>query len=177
MKHARLIKTSIFALGVASASVMAATQGALGPTSTGDLIISLDIDPLVRVSNLGDIALGNFNGGAGDLTGADSFCVYRNGAGNYNINMTGSGTANAFTLTDSGANTLPYSVDFVNGSATAMTTGASLTGQTGANTTSDTCGGGANDNVSVNVTVANADLASAPAGTYSGTLTIVVAPE
>ncbi|TQV89035.1 hypothetical protein [Aliikangiella coralliicola] len=175
MKYARLVKASIFALGVASTSAMAATQGTLGATSTGDLIISLDIDNLVRVSNLNDINLGNFNGGAGDLSGSDTFCVYRNGAGNYNINMSGSGAANAYTLA-SGANTLPYAVEFVNGATTtAMATGTALTGQTGANTTSDTCGGA--DNVSLNVTVANGDLAAAPAGTYTGTLTIVVAPE
>ncbi len=175
MKYARLIKTSVIAFGLASSAAMGVTQGLLGPTSTGDLIITLDIDDLVRINNLNDINLGTFGGGAGNLTGSDAFCVYRNGAGNYNINMTGSGTASAFTLA-SGGNTVPYSVDFVNGATTtAMATGTALTGQTGANTTSETCGGA--DNVSINVAVANADLVAAPAGTYTGTLTMVVAPE
>ena len=173
MKYSRLVKTTLFALGVASSSVMAATQGTLGTTSTGTLDITLDIDNLMRVSNLDDINLGTY-AGAGNLTGSDSFCVYRNGAGNYAITMTGSGAANAFTLAN-GGNTLPYTVEFVNGGNNAMTTGAALTGQAGANTTSDTCGG--TDNVSVNVAVDNADLAAAPAGNYTGTLTIVVAPE
>lgn len=176
MKYSRLIKTSLFALGMSSAAVMAATQGTLGTTSTGDLEITLDIDSLVRVSNLNDIDLGTFAGGAADLSGSDNFCIYRNGAGNYNITMTGSGAASAFTLTD-GTNTIPYSVSFTNGGANAMATGTALTAQAGAFTANDTCNSGANDNVSVAVTVANSDLASAPASSYTGTLTMVVAPE
>jgi len=175
MKKIQLIKTSLVALGLLSGSVIAATQGTLGATSTGDLTITLDIANLVRVSNLNDINLGTFAGGGGGLAGTDTFCVYRNGAGNYNINMTGDGTANAFTLAN-GANTVPYTVDFVNGATTtAMNTGTGLAGQTGANTVSDTCAGV--DNVSVNISVSNADLSSSPAGTYSGVLTMVVAPE
>ena len=176
MKYSRLIKTSLFALGMTSAAVMAATQGDLDTTSTGDLLITLDIDSLVRVNNLDDIDLGTFAGGAGDLTGSDNFCIYRNGAGNFNITMTGSGAGSAFELTD-GANTLPFSVSFNNGGANAMTASTPLAGQAGAFTANDTCDSGASDNVSVDVTVANGDLASVPAGTYSGTLTMVVAPE
>jgi len=175
MKKLQLIKTSIVALGLLSGSVIAANDGSLGVTSTGDLTITLDIANLVRVSNLNDINLGIYAGGGAGLAGADTFCVYRNGAGNYNINMTGDGTASAFTLAN-GANTVAYSVDFVNGATTTgMATGTALAGQTGANTVSDTCGGA--DNVSVNVAVSNAALASAPAGNYSGVLTMVVAPE
>ncbi|MCW9015528.1 MAG: hypothetical protein OQJ89_01045, partial [Kangiellaceae bacterium] len=73
MKYSRLVKTTLFALGVASSSVMAATQGTLGTTSTGTLDITLDIDNLMRVSNLDDINLGTY-AGAGNLTGSDAFC-------------------------------------------------------------------------------------------------------
>ncbi len=176
MKYSRMIKTSLLVLSMSSAAVMAATQGSLDTTSTGDLLIELDIDDLVRVNNLNDIDLGTFTGAAGDLSGSDNFCIYRNGTGNYNITMTGSGTASAFTLTD-GSNTLPYSVSFTNGSANAITSGNSLAAQAGAFTANDNCNSGVNDNVSVSVTVANSDLSSVPAGSYSGTLTMVVAPE
>jgi len=175
MKKIQLIRTSLVALGLISGSALAANQGTLGATSTGDLTITLDIASLVRVSNLNDINLGTFAGGGGGLAGTDTFCVYRNGTGNYTINMTGDGAASAFTLAN-GANTVPYSVDFVNGATTtAMSTGTALAGQTGANTVSDTCGGV--DNVSVNISVSNGALSAAPAGTYSGVLTMVVAPE
>lgn len=174
MKYAQLIKTSLFALTFSSASVMAATQGLLGPTSTGTLDINLDINNLVMVSNLGDINLGTYSG-TGNLTGSDSFCVYRNGAGNYNITMNGSGGSGAYLLNDGGTNNLPYTVSFTNGSANSMTASTALTAQANANTTSTTCGG--SDNVSVGVTVTNASLAAAPAGTYTGSLTVIVAPE
>jgi hypothetical protein len=175
MKYARLIKTSLFALGMTSATVMAATQGTLGPTSTGTVNLTLDIDPLIMISNLGDINLGTYSG-AGNLTGNDAFCVYRNGAGNYNITMNGDGATNAYTLSDGGTNTLAYSVDFNNGGVNAMTTLTALTAQTGADTVDTDCSTGG-DNVSVDVTVSNAALAAAPAGTYTGVLTMIVAPE
>jgi hypothetical protein len=174
MKYAQLIKTSLFALGMTSATVMAATQGTLGPTSTGTINLTLDIDPLVMVSNLGDINLGTFSG-AGNLTGNDAFCVYRNGAGNYNITMNGNGTASAYTLA-SGGNTLAYTVDFNNGGLNAMTATTPLAAQTGADTVDTDCLTNG-DNVSVGITVSNAALAAAPAGTYIGVLTMVVAPE
>lgn len=177
MKKLQLIKTSLFALGLISGSVMAATQGSLGTDSTGTLDITVDINDLVQVSNLTDLVLGTFNGGGADLSDSDTFCVYRNGAGTFDITMTGDGGSSAFTLTD-GTNTVPYAVDFTNipaASTTAMTTNVALGGQANANTSSTTCGG--TDNVSVTVTVASGDLASAPAGTYGGTLTMVVAPE
>lgn len=175
MKKLNLVKTSLFALGLASGSVMAATQGTLGTSSTGDLDITLDIQALVQVNNLDDLDLGSFSGGATDLTGTDTFCVYRNGGGNFDIVMTGDGAASAFTLTD-GSSTLPYAVDFTNAATTtAMTTNTLLAGQANADTTSTTCAGG--DNMSVTVTVAAGDLSAAPAGTYGGTLTMTVSPE
>jgi len=181
MKKLQLIKTSLFALGLISGSVMAATQGSLGTNSTGTLDITVDINDLVRVSNLDDLDLGIFNGGSSDLSATDTFCVYRNGAGTFDIVMSGNGSSSAFTLTD-GTNTIPYSVDFTNipaATTTSMTTNILVSGQQNANTSSTTCSGaGDSDNVSVTVTVANNDLAAAPAGiNYAGTLTIVVSPE
>jgi hypothetical protein len=175
MKYANLVKSSLFALTLSSATVMAATQGTLGPNSTGTLNIELDIDPLVMVSNLGNIDLGNYSG-AGNLTGSDSFCIYRNSTGPYGITMTGSGAGNAFLLSD-GSNNLAYTVSFTNASANPMTAGSLLTAQTGANTTSTDCSAGTANNVSVGITVDNAALSSAPAGTYLGVLTILVAVE
>ncbi|WP_196138741.1 hypothetical protein [Aliikangiella sp. G2MR2-5] len=180
MKYSRLIKTSLFALGVTTTSVMAATQGSLGTTSEGDLLISLSVGDLIQINNLNDIALGTFNGGTADLNGSDSFCIYRNGGTGYNVTMSGSGTGGAFELAG-GGNTLNYSVSFENldagSAAVAMTAGSTLNGVTGANNTDNTCGSAAADNAQVNVNVANADLAAVPPGSYTGTLTILVAPE
>jgi hypothetical protein len=180
MNKLQLIKTSLFALGLLSGSAIAAIQGSLGINSTGSLDINVDINDLVQVTNLDDLSLGIFNGGGADLSATDTFCIYRNGVGTFDITMSGSGAASAFTLID-GTNTVPYSVDFTNipaAATTAMTTGALLGGQQNANTSSTTCSGvGDSDNVSVTVTVTSGNLASAPAGAYGGTLTMVVSPE
>lgn len=176
MKYSHLIKASIFALGLASTATMAVpVQGTLGTSSTGSLDITLQVAPLVLVTNLNDIALGTYSG-TGNLSNSDNFCIYHNGDGKFNITMNGSGTGSAYTLAN-GSNLLPYTVGFTNGAApiAPMTTLVALTGQTGANLVDSTCSGG--DNVKVDITVANASLATAPAGTYTGTLTMVVAPE
>lgn len=157
-----------------SGVALAATDGVVGPTSTGTVDISLDVNDLVRISNLTDINLGVFAGV--DAVGTSPACVYRNGTGNYNLTASGDGTAGAFTLTD-GTNTVPYSVSYDDGSGAApATSGAVLGGLTGADPASDTCGTTGN-NGTIEVTVAAADAAGLPAATYAGTLTLLVAPE
>ena len=168
------------ALGVAAAafcgSAYAATQGAVGGNSTGTIDISVTVNDEVRISNLSDIN-GVFDG-VNDIVGTSAACVYRNGTGLYQITASGSGAAGAFTITDGVFPTpIPYSVTFDDGSgASAMATGVALTGQTGADPASDTCAGTGN-NGTVEVTIAAADMVIAPAGSYTGTLTLVVAPE
>ena len=180
MKNKFCQSAMAIALGLfATGSVYAATQGSLGATSTGTLNITATVNNLVQITNLNDIDLGTFTG-TGNLTGNDTLCIYRNGSGTYQITATGSGTGSAFTVTD-GSNTLPYTVDYTSDllgtpTTTTMSTGSALTGQAGVDSASTTCAGGG-DNAQVDITISNADLTSAPAGAYSGTLTLVVAPE
>lgn len=177
MKYLTLAKTALFALTIASTSVYSATQGTKGTTSTGSVDVSVDIGQLIKISNLKDIQLGAYAGGPNPLSASSDFCVYRNGSDKYNITMSGNGTANAFTLSQ-GPDVLPYSVEFVNGSTTLPVTSGTLIGnQAGANTTSESCSNGSANNASVTVKVENADLSAAPAGSYAGTLTVIVAPE
>jgi hypothetical protein len=156
----------------------AATQGVVGSTSTGSVAITATVPNLVRISSLDDIALGTWSG-SGDMTGSDNACVWST-TRKYQITATGSGTAGAFTLTNGGAtpSTIAYSVQWAGtsgaGSGSAMTSGTALTGQT-TSTTSTTCGGSTNSTLLIRVL--DADLSSAPAATYTGTLTLVVAPE
>ncbi|MEM7082790.1 MAG: hypothetical protein AAF465_08650 [Pseudomonadota bacterium] len=163
-------------MALSAPTVYAATQGAVGGNSTGTLDISVDVDDEVRISNLTDIT-GSFDG-TNDVTGSSNACVYRNGTGLYNITASGDGAANAFTLTDGViASPIPYSVEFNDGSGpTALSTGVTASGMTGADQGSDTCATTGN-NATISVTVAAADLLPAPAATYVGTLTLVVAPE
>ncbi len=161
-------------LAAATLNTYAATQGELGATSTGVLNISVGIGDSVRISNLQDIS-GTFDG-TNDIVGSSAACVYRNGTGNYNLSATGSGTGGAFELTD-GTNTVPFSVSFNDGNgAQALTTGVQLTGLSGADIMSPSCAN-TGDNGTIEVTITAADLSAVPGATYSGALTLLVAPE
>jgi hypothetical protein len=161
---------------LAAGNAFPASQGTLGATSQGTLDITLTIDPLVQISALDDIPLGTY-AGAGDMTGADDLCVYSNNGG-YDITATGNGTGQAFTLTGTSSATVPYTVEWATsagaGSGTGLTTGVPLAGQSGTFSTPD-CGG--IENAQVIVTVADADLAAAPSDSYTGVLTLLVAPQ
>ena len=165
-------------LSVQVTPVFAATDGTLGTTSTGTSVITVTIPELILITGLADISFGTY-GGTGDLNGNDDICIYTNkAAGTYGVTATGDGAASAFTITD-GSNTIAYNVYFndVSGTTgeTQLITNTANTSQTGANTSSQNCGGGANANFHVEMLEAN--LQAAPAGAYSGTLTLVVAPQ
>lgn len=170
---AKKVAVASTAAALLTGSAFAASQGSIGATSTGSIDINAVIPGLIQISNLDDIDLGTWSG-SGDMTGNDNNCVWSTTRG-YNLTATGSGASDAFTITD-GSNTIAYAVawDDVDTTDQAVTTGSALSGQaTDALTTN--CAGG--DTANVTVTVAEADAAAAPAGTYSGTLTLVVAPE
>ena len=128
----------------------------------------------IKISGLNDIALTvRSDGGA---SGSTTACIYRNGTGSYTVTASGSGVANAFTLSDGDSGVMPYSVTFDNGSgAKTLTKNTALTGLTGANTRSTNCNGGAN--AIIDVAVSATDFAAAPAGDYTGALTLIIAPE
>ncbi|MGB5247557.1 MAG: hypothetical protein WBM54_04850 [Woeseia sp.] len=158
-----------------SGVALAATQGTVGPNSTGTLDITLGVSDAVRISNLADINLGAFAGV--DAVGTSVACVFRNGTGNYQLTATGSGPLGEFRLAN-GTDTVDYSVRYndANTGAQAVTSGTLLSGLTGADPVSSTCATTGN-NATVEVTVAATDAAGLPAATYAGTLTLVVAPE
>ena len=129
---------------------------------------------VVKVSGLNDIALiVRSDGGA---SGSTTACIYRNGTGSYMVTANGSGVANAFTLSDGNSGVIPYSVTFDDGNgAEPLTKDTTLTGLTGANTLSMNCNGGTN--ATIDVAVSATDFIGAPAGDYTGTLTLIIAPE
>lgn len=173
IKFAQKVAVASTAAALFAGSAFAATQGTIGATSTGSVDINAVIPNLIQISNLNDINLGTWSG-SGDMTGNDENCVWSTTRG-YNLTATGSGAANAFTITD-GSNTIAYSVawDDVDTNDQAVTSGDALAGQATDALTTNCLGG---DTANVTVTVAEADAAAAPAGSYSGTLTLVVAPE
>ncbi len=164
------IATSLFSTG------FTATQGTLGPTSTGTVNISLTIPQLVKISGLSDIALGTISGAP--VSGNTTACIYSNNSGNYAVTVTGSGAGGAFTIagpSPATTSTIAYTADWIANSITApLTAGTKLTGRTGANTTSVNCAGGSNATFSV--TFSEAAITAVPSGAYSGTATILISP-
>jgi len=169
------VKTVAFAL-LASASATAATDGTLGLTTTFSYNVTITTPERVLISVLQDIAFGAF--GSSDTRINDDVCIYSNtSGGNYDVTATGSGAGNAFTIA-SGPNTVPYRVFWndVVGTAgqTELSAGTTLVGQTGADRTSTTCGGGNNANIEILIERANVE--SQPNGSYSGVVTLVIEP-
>lgn len=156
---------------VCSPITMAATDGDLGATSEASTDVSIEITPVVRVSVEQDIVLTYT---AGDnSTGGTGLCIYRNADEDVDVTVQ-SDDASAFELI-SGASSLNYSVDLTGGSTNLsdLTSGLANT-LSDENNTSSNCAGGYSHDLAV--TVLAADLDAAPAGTYSDTIEILVAP-
>lgn len=156
-----------------------ATDGTLGPTSTGSTTISITIPTLVRITDVQDLNLGTFTG-SGDLSADDSVCVYTNlSAATYKITAVGNGISSAFTLKNAADVTIPYLVywnDQPNTSGEVeLDSGVASGTQDGANTSSQTCVGPGN-NANFRVRILEASLLAAPPEVYTGTLSLLVEP-
>lgn len=158
--------------------ITAATDGTLGATSEGRLDISLTINALVMISNLNDFNFGNY-GGAGDVTGDDDICIYRNDpAGQYRVTATA--TEGLFVIKSAANESIPYSVFFNDErdtqGAIELSYNASSPTQSGANSSSTTCFFGKVLNSNISVKFEESDLQAAVTGSYRGTLILAVDP-
>lgn len=163
-----------------SGAAQAATQGSQGSTSTGTVGISATVPNRAQITGLTDMTFAPT-----DLTvlasSAENVCVWSNTSlKKYNITATGSGASNAFTLA-AAALTIPYSVEWAattgQTSGTGLTSGTPLTAQV-STATKPSCSSGPVTTSSLVVKIAATDLQSMVGSTaYTGTLTLVVAPE
>lgn len=176
------VKLGLGALLLCSAgAAQASTQGSFGATSTGSVTINASVPSRVRISGLSDIDLTNANPAA-DASVAQNVCVWSNTATRgYRVTATGSGAANAFTLANGALPVVPYSVEWSGSTGqttgTALTTGSALVAQTSTATVSD-CSSGPASTASLIVKIGSPQLQAMPAATtFTGTLTLVVAPE
>jgi len=133
----------------------------------------------VRIRQLNDFAFGTIGVAPVDQVLTDNLCVYSTAvSGRYTITARGSGSGSAFTLA-SGGNTLPYEVQwaFASGqsSGSVLSPGVAVAGTT-TNRTDSTCGLTGSLTASLIVVLRTAAQQSGKAGTYSGTLTLLVAP-
>ncbi len=164
-------------------SVLAADDGDLGTSSTGTSTITVDIDPIVRITGVDDLTKNNYQGVESPLNLFSDVCVYSNNtaSGNYQIQMDGSGASGAFTITNS-TETIDYT-PYWHALSTGHSGGTDVSdGEkhafTGANTESDTCVSGTDteSNATFYIDILKADLLKVPADTYTGTLTITMTP-
>jgi hypothetical protein len=182
MDYARYSRLSALCVAslIVSGTAGAATQGSLGATSTGSISIGASVPNRVQLSGLTDVSFANQDP-ATAAASAQNVCVWSNtSTKGYNVTATGSGTANAFTLAN-GALTVPYSVEWAQtsgqASGTALATGSALTGLK-STATNALCAAGPSSTASMIVKMSTANLQSMQAATtYTGTLTLVVAPE
>lgn len=165
---------------LAHGSAVAATQGTLGATSTGSVTINASVPNRVQLSGLSDVSFLNQDPATAALN-AQNVCVWSNtSTKGYNVTASGSGTGSAFTL-NNGALTVPYSLEWSGTSGqtsgTALTSGTAVTGLK-STATSATCSSGASSSASLIVKMSTGNLQTMQAATtYTGTLTLVVAPE
>jgi hypothetical protein len=170
---------ALLALATSSAAD-AATQGTLGSTSTGSVSVSASVPNRVQLTGLTDVAFTNQDPSVA-ASSAQNVCVWSNtSTRGYNVSASGSGSGGAFTLAN-GASTVPYSVEWAASSGatsgSALASGTALTGltSTGIN---PTCSAGPASSASLVVKLSAANLQSMQAATsYTGSLTLVVAPE
>jgi hypothetical protein len=132
----------------------------------------------VMIAGLSDLALGQWNGSS-DLEGEVEHCVLGGPGGRFSIQATGDGPGNSFALLNSAA-TLPYLVAYNDGGGwSQLVSGTPLGGQRGSQNANQfrRCLDGSQPAQSVRVRVLAQELGAAIAGEYSGTLTLLVAPE
>lgn len=137
----------------------------------------------VRISRLSDVAFGTVVNLNADSILSQSLCLYsKSPPGNYySITATGSGAGGAFVLA-SGADSLPYEVQWSDSPGQSvgaqMQANQPLTGQqtTAGGKSSDICAASPLT-ASLIVVLRSTALAAATSGTYSGTLTLFVAPQ
>lgn len=176
MKSRNLLSTFVLT-SLLSPLALAAVDGDLGTTSTGEINIDLEVTDSVEISALNDIDFGTYGGGdTGGINAGEAFCVYVNGGDDYTITPTSS--SGSFVLTGSSfSDEIEYAVKLV-GAAT----GADVASAVSYNSASATFQGSfyrdcnAADNAALDVSIAEQEIREATTDTYSDTLILLVNP-
>ena len=134
----------------------------------------------VRLTKLSDTSFGTITNFAVDTVRSQSICVFSASRTNgYNVRATGSGPSNSFALS-SGAATLDYEVQWNSSpgqsTGTTLVPNVPLTGLT-STASQQQCNNGPPTSASLILVLRASSVASALAGAYAGTLTLVIAPE
>jgi len=172
---AKLLFSSVASICLLCFSELAisATQGGIGSESTATSSVTLDLPELIRVSDLDTLVFPSWDG-TNNSVASDAICIYDNSGGQYSATFTGSGTGGAFSLTN-GTEEATYSVLYSDGGFPEFPiSGGLVSGLSGAHQTLLNCNGTTNGSISL--IVQSTTLATFPVGIYTGTLTMLVAP-
>ena len=170
-----LTATAVSGAILAAPAMAAPVQGNLDATSTGKTTVELEIADRVQITRMDDIPLGTYSG-TGDLVYNEGYCVYRNGCGNYKVNVT-TDNLEFKVVSASATDEVPFTVR-VDGDNDASDGAAILHGADSGNMTGDSatdCGNA--DNGAIEITLSESDLQGAQtASDYTATITILVTP-
>jgi len=155
-------------------------EGGSEVDSIGTFAVSITIGgvPQVQISHLDSIDFGAHTG-RGDLSASESFCIYSSAPnGAYRLSISSAGQdANGHYLEElSGTDRIPLTVLYANsgtGPGTTPITNNYVYGN--GDSINTNCSG--NDNTTLTLRLAEADLQTASTGRYSGQITILVEPE
>ena len=160
-----------------SQPAMSASQGSKGGTSQGSVGVDAQVAQLVQLSNLDDIDFGSFDGN--EATDTDDVCVWTN-TGGYAVKASSANGSGSFLMSDGASANLTYEVSWADSPGAATGTDLSENAQAtgfGGTFSGPTCGGGGSNATLILTLLGSAANATAPAGAYSDTLTIEVAPQ
>lgn len=134
----------------------------------------------VRISSVTDVAFGTVTNLGADAVSSQSLCLYADtNINGYNVTASGTGTGGAFQLS-SGLGSLAYEVQWSSSagqsSGSQLAANVPLTGQI-SSASHQTCSNGPATTASLVLILRSAALSSASAGSYNGTLTLVVGAE
>ncbi|MBO9518906.1 MAG: hypothetical protein J7493_12630 [Porphyrobacter sp.] len=158
----------------------AASQGNLGATSTGSVVITASVANRARITGLADVTFSAVDPSV-NASANQNVCVWSNTATKaYTITATGSGAGSAFTLVN-GTSIVPYTVQWAASSGqttgTALASGTASTSMT-SGALNQTCSVSPTTTASLIVGIASTDLLAMSAGvSHTGTLTLLVTPQ
>ncbi len=164
-------------LAYAQAGIYRATLGfdvmQISGSYSGVLDFQVNMPELVQISRLNDIIIPT---GMGNAVATESFCVFRNGQGNFSVQVSGLNDVSG-QLHLKNIDMLPYQVEIgQSGAFYSLTSGFTLLGSytNFSGSSVRDCGGA--DNTELRVTLLSQDISAAMPGTYTDALTIMISP-
>ena len=167
-----LLNSLLLTSALIGATTQAASNGALGASSTGTIGISLEVKEAVRISALKDIALIAEQGQA--ASGSSSLCVFSSQGTAFSLQAAGSGPAGTFALMH-GDNSINYAVSLADANGAVPVQQGQPVVRSGAKGVDSPCKEG-EFHADLSVMVSEQTTMAAAAGIYTGTLTLVVVP-